>query len=215
MRIKEHLKHWAKCEFGSIKLKKLSLLREIENLDVTRESRPLSTLESTTEANLKGELGLILKLEEVYWKQRARVTWLKEGDDNTSFFHAVANGRRNKNFIPWVLKDNFKVTNNKGIGEAFTSLYQNLYSSTQTHRHQIVWGELLGSKANHNLSNLDDPFTQEEIKAAVFGMPAEKAPGPDGLSLFFFQKFWDIVKDDIFRLCDDFLWGRVNLERIN
>lgn len=121
MHIKERLKHWAKYEFGSIKLKKLSLLHDLKRWDVARESHPLSTMDSTTETNLKEELGLILKQEEMYWKQRARVTWLKEGDENTGFFHAVANGRRNKNFIPWVLKNNVKVMDIRGIGEVFTS----------------------------------------------------------------------------------------------
>jgi len=36
---------------------------------------------------------------------------------------------------------------------------------------------------------LTAPFTKEEIKEAVFGSYAEGAPGPDGLSFIFYQKF--------------------------
>ncbi|XP_039114040.1 uncharacterized protein LOC120249550 [Dioscorea cayenensis subsp. rotundata] len=69
--------------------------------------------------------------------------------------------------------------------------------------------------SQQDLSSLDNPFSQEEIRRAVFDLNADKAPGPDGFPIFFFQKYWEIVKDDIYKLCDDFYWGRANLERIN
>ena len=51
----------------------------------------------------------LLKQEELYWKQRARITWLKEEDDITKFFHAIANGRKNINFIPCTQQGNSKI----------------------------------------------------------------------------------------------------------
>jgi hypothetical protein len=35
----------------------------------------------------------------------------------------------------------------------------------------------------------DAPFSEDEIKEAVFGSYAEGAPGPDGFSFLFYQKF--------------------------
>jgi len=43
----------------------------------------------------------------------------------------------------------------------------------------------------------------------------QKSSGPDGFPIFFFQKHWNLIKDDIFKLCADFFSGSVNLERIN
>jgi hypothetical protein len=40
-------------------------------------------------------------------------------------------------------------------------------------------------------------FTEVEIHQAVFQMHSSKAPGPDGMSSFFFQIFWHIVGGDI------------------
>ena len=38
------------------------------------------------------------------------------------------------------------------------------------------------------------PYTEEEVRAALFNMHPSNAPGPDGMSPFFFQKFWHIVR---------------------
>lgn len=38
-------------------------------------------------------------INEVYWRQRARVNWLQHGDGNDHYFHVVASGRRRKNHI--------------------------------------------------------------------------------------------------------------------
>jgi len=45
----------------------------------------------------------ILKDREEYWRLCSRANWLKEGDENTKFFHKHANGRKVINPI-WELK---------------------------------------------------------------------------------------------------------------
>jgi mannosylglycoprotein endo-beta-mannosidase len=45
---------------------------------------------------LEEELMSILTCEEEYWRQRGRQNWLLQGDANTAYFHAIANGRRRK-----------------------------------------------------------------------------------------------------------------------
>jgi hypothetical protein len=46
------------------------------------------------------------------WLQRSRITWLKEADQNTKYFHRRAAGRANKNKIKHLKKDNGELTNN-------------------------------------------------------------------------------------------------------
>lgn len=36
-------------------------------------------------------------------------------------------------------------------------------------------------------------FTAADIKRALFDMHPNKAPGPDGMSPMFYQKFWSVI----------------------
>ena len=41
------------------------------------------------------------------------------------------------------------------------------------------------------------PYTPNEVKRALFSMYPSKCPRPDGMSPFFFQKYWHIVGNDV------------------
>lgn len=43
-------------------------------------------------------------------------------------------------------------------------------------------------------NSLIAPFSEDEIKEAIFSCYPEGGPGPDGLPFLFYQKFWDLVK---------------------
>jgi hypothetical protein len=64
-------------------------------------------------------LGLA-SLERTIARQRSRVRWLQEGDANTKLFHAVANGRRIKNYIPVVRVGDETATTQERKNELFT-----------------------------------------------------------------------------------------------
>jgi len=49
----------------------------------------------------------------------------------------------------------------------------------------------------HDLSDLEVPFSQDEIKNIVYSMPSDKAPGPDGFTGAFFKACWETIKEDV------------------
>jgi Reverse transcriptase (RNA-dependent DNA polymerase) len=64
-------------------------------------------------------------------------------------------------------------------------------------------------------SDLEKPFTLEELKEAVFGSNASGAPGLDGFTFAFYQYFWDIVQTDLMLLITHFYNNSLKVAHIN
>ena len=79
---------------------------------------------------------------------------------------------------------------------------------------QNFWEEEDKVSRNEN-ELLIAPFSELEIKNAIFSCYAEGAPGPDGLSFLFYQKFWNLIKNDVMHLFDAFHRGDLELKRLN
>lgn len=55
-----------------------------------------------------------------------------------------------------------------------------------------------------DFSSLLEPFSHVDIDNVIKRMPLDKAPGPDGFNGFFMKKCWHIIKEDFYKLCEDF-----------
>lgn len=53
-------------------------------------------------------------------------------------------------------------------------------------------------------SFLDQPFSLQEIKEAVWNSGGDKSPGPDGFTFKFIRKHWETVKEDILDYMKEF-----------
>jgi hypothetical protein len=62
---------------------------------------------------------------------------------------------------------------------------------------------------------LEEKFSEEEVKKAIFDSYSEGAPGPDGLSFVFYQSFWDMIKQDLMAMLEEFRRGQLDLYRLN
>ncbi|BFG22931.1 hypothetical protein CerSpe_092050 [Prunus speciosa] len=86
---------WSRSRPQKKKVLISGLLDELNSIETN-----LQTKESILKQRaIKFELGDLWKLEELYWKQRSRVKWLKEGDTNSRFFHLTTIQRRQNNHI--------------------------------------------------------------------------------------------------------------------
>ena len=47
-------------------------------------------------------------------------------------------------------------------------------------------------------------FSKEEVVKVLQEMEGDKAPGPDGFTLAFFQKYWSVVEIDVMAFFDHF-----------
>jgi mannosylglycoprotein endo-beta-mannosidase len=62
---------------------------------------------------------------------------------------------------------------------------------------------------------LISPFLEEEVFEAISQMEHNKAPGPDGFPVEFYQKNWMVIKDDFMALFDQFTNGDLPLYKLN
>jgi hypothetical protein len=64
-------------------------------------------------------------------------------------------------------------------------------------------------------SKLTAAFTEKEVKQAILQMKHNRAPGPDGFLVEFYQVFWEIIKGDLMTLFKEFHEGKLPLFNLN
>ena len=185
--VKAKAKEWNKLSFGVLNEKKKSILKDLANLDAIEQDGGLTSELLGQRALRKGELEDLILREEIHWRQKARVKWVKEGDCNSKFFHKVANGRRNRKYIKSLENETGLVLNNAAsITEEILLYFEKLYANPIGESWSIEgldWSPI----SEESAISLVAPFTEEEISKAIFQMDRDKAPGPDGFTIAVFQ----------------------------
>lgn len=123
----------------------------------------------------------LLEIEEIYWRQRSRAVWLKDGDKNTKYFHHKANQRNRRNAINQIKDSEGRwVRSQRCIEEVAEDYFTNLFSVGNTHMVEDVCSHIRRTLSGDNVSLLSSPFTREEVERAVKQLGPLKAPGSDG-----------------------------------
>jgi hypothetical protein len=211
------LRGWTSNIVAELNKQKQSVTAEFNWLDMEAESRNLEEWEKERMKILGRELERIWAIEEIKMRQRSRDRNILEGDRNTAFFYAVANQRARKKKIEGLLGENGFVRGAPEILGIAVKFYKELFKWESRGPFWLgnnFWDPKDIVKEGKN-DVLEAPFSENEIKEAIFSCYAKGSPGPDGLSFLFYHKFWGIVKGDIVRLFDEFYEGKLDLFRIN
>ena len=141
------------------------------------------------ERDLRKKFTKILKLEVELWAMKSRITWLVEGDRNTSFYHTSTLVRRRRNRIT-CMKDRAGnwIQGEKDIAEFIRNGYIDLFSSSHSHSTLAVWDPPFWQTylKEKDSAMLTRPVSNEDISAGLWSLKAFKAPGFDGLHAGFF-----------------------------
>lgn len=99
----------------------------IEALEENSDGTYISPKQKTLFEDLIKRRSQILRDREDSWRLRSRAIWLKEGDENSKFFHRFANGRKAINTI-WELKDEqgHQVSNQGELAHLASSHFKNI-----------------------------------------------------------------------------------------
>lgn len=120
---------------------------------------------------------------------------MQDGDKNTEFFHASVNSTRSKNNLQCLVddygEDHFS---DKEKGEVAIQFFNQLFKSSNLLEASDLLANFqprVSSEINADLSKFP---SIDEIRAATFSINSDSAPVPDGLTGFFFKKYWEIIK---------------------
>nr|CAD1829772.1 unnamed protein product [Ananas comosus var. bracteatus] len=213
-KVTEAIKSWSAGLSSSVKKQANVCLAWIEWLDKAAECRSLTDLELAIRPKLKEIYDELCLQEELEWRQRSRVQWLKKGDANTKFVHANATYHNSLNRISRLSDGTPIFSSPESIDSHLYNFFRNQLGVEQACRH-IISLPLIYDSANSVQLNLESPFSEEEVKRAVFASAPDKAPGPDGFPTMFFQRYWSLIKADVMKVFDDFYNGMGNLDGIN
>jgi hypothetical protein len=83
--MRKYLRGWNLQLLGEQKREKTNMTQRIMELDKIAELRLLSIQEWEERIEIENSLDSLQKSEEIYWKQKAGIKWLLEGDANTHF----------------------------------------------------------------------------------------------------------------------------------
>lgn len=147
---------------------------------------------------LKTELSEAYRQEELFWRQKSREFWLREGDKNTTFFHNSVKGRKIQNKVLMLRDDVGNELFSEGAkGNLAVEYFRDLFMSTNPHDLESLFTDFTPRVTTEMNTDLTKPITADEIRLAAFSVNGGSAPGEDGLTGAFYKKFWHIVGDSV------------------
>lgn len=141
--------------------------------------------------------------EEILWKQWSRISWLQDGDKNTKFFHSYATSHKRNNMIRKLLySDGRMVDSELDITKEVVVQFQKIFTQPSPSQEAQSNMELNVNYLPFTvIQDLSQPYSEEEITAALFDFHPSKASGPNGLPAIFYQKFWPQIRLDVVDYC--------------
>ena len=149
----------------------------------------VSVLISDTESRLKA-----LRVKEIEGIMiRSCAQWLEEGERPSRYFFNLQKIKAQRSHISSVYNLNGTEVSSQEEIEKHVDFYSRLISEEPMDA--ALQDDLLSSLSRElfsdQASSCEGQMTLDEMTFALRSMNANKAPGPDGLSVEFYAKFWD------------------------
>ncbi|KAL7588816.1 hypothetical protein Lser_V15G37011 [Lactuca serriola] len=164
--LKKEIKKWRETAFA-LENKELEECRNsIAQLDTLAESRDLWPHELGKRTNCVKRITEIERMAAMDMKQMAKVKWVTDGDENTSFFHGYVNNHNRRNKIHGLTINGQWETCPDDINGEILQFFSKKFEEKWMSRPKIRSNRFktLSSEAS---SALELPFSVEEIRNAI------------------------------------------------
>uniref|UniRef100_A0A803QN97 Reverse transcriptase domain-containing protein n=1 Tax=Cannabis sativa TaxID=3483 RepID=A0A803QN97_CANSA len=181
--LKAELKELNRREFSNIQEATNQAKEDLVEIQMKIQADPLQDGLLEQEMAARKKYSLLLKGLSSFLQQKSKVTWIKEGDENSAIFHASIRERRRQNSILSIEdQQGIRVEDQNKITEAFLSFYYQLLGSKMEQRRQVMQSIMKQGPlvTQQQAERLMKEYTKEDVKKAIFEIPGIKAPGPDG-----------------------------------
>ena len=166
--LKVDLKHWNMHVFGDVAFRKKCLLRGLLDLDMKEGLQVLSQEDKTRRTVIKADIMHLASLEEISWRQKSKALFIKEGDNNTWFFHRVADSHRRTDHFRAVEVEGVLYEDDREVQDQVVEFYKNLYQEPQSLRPTIDGLDFACLDETERIS-LEKEFDKEEILVGYKG----------------------------------------------
>ncbi|KAL8109505.1 hypothetical protein AgCh_025564 [Apium graveolens] len=169
------------------------------NLQEIQEAIDMDLLNSVlckSESEATKNLDKCIQEEENLLQQKARVDWLRLGDNNSKFFFNQIKGRWNRNKILSIENNNGEIVfGRQAVTNVAVEFFSNSLGSPPPLQEIDLRSLQCAQVTDNQASLLLMGITLEIILSTLKTMKKNSAPGPDGFNVEFFLSTWDIVGD--------------------
>lgn len=135
----------------------------LQQLDRVEEHRQLNSDEFGLRIALREHIFALATDKDARWKQRSSCTWLKLGDNNTKYFHAVANGRNNSNSLMDIKDSDDSPISQQQLPEYLLQHFKGSIGQRTYHTRPFDLTHRVGQSFQEELAILDNEITEEEM----------------------------------------------------
>eukprot|EP00253_Pinus_taeda_P018598 PITA_18598 len=205
--IKGKIRKWNREEFGHIMEEKQKLEKEMEDIQQQIILEGRDEERSKEEGRIINQLEERRKQEEIMWRQKSRINWLREGERNTKFFHqAMIQNRQRNQIFSIKTAEGERVVEQEGIERVLVDYHKGIFTETQEARGEAIdhickeIPKLITTEQNKALMHA---ATMEEVEEVVMNMKKGKAPRPDGFTVEFYQAGWHFLGQEILEAIEE------------
>ena len=112
---------------------------------------------------------------------------MRAGDRNTSYFHKIAEVRKNYNHMTEIQTTDRLITNYEAIKIEASKHFYDLFTAQPTPEDAKILNLVPRAMKNKDNDNLTKKVTMEEIKKEVAGMEEDSPPGLDDFNATFIK----------------------------
>ncbi|XP_018473851.2 uncharacterized protein LOC108845081 [Raphanus sativus] len=144
------------------------------------------------------------EIEESYFRQKSRINWLLEGDQNTAYFYRIFQTRMSYNSIRvFQTPSGDLITDPQVMSVMAIRFFQGILAPTflppLALTSSVEWFQALvgfqpSDAITTQMSIVPNP---EEITKTLMRLNPNKSPGPDGLTSAFFKASWSFLGQEV------------------